>query len=245
MTREDNQPIEPDVTAAQPRFVERMFSGFGHTSERPPRPARRASPLETAYYPLTQTKAGPGAKYRLPTQAAAARVDADSPAIDVMTDLTRVAAVCIRSGATVHEAQRAMIAHGVRALFVLRDDGVVQGIVTATDVLGEKPVLLAQQRAVRHDEVPVREVMTRADLLEAMALEDVLRARVGDIVASLRRSGRQHTLVIDSAPDAASGERTVRGIFSVTQIARQLGVVPHSTQSVARTFAEIEAAIAR
>jgi len=42
----------------------------------------------------------------------------------------------------------------------------------------------------------------------------------------------------------ASGRQTVRGVFSATQIARQLGVaIP--TSEVARTFSEIEAALAK
>jgi CBS domain-containing protein len=160
-----------------------------------------------------------------------------------MTDLTRVGAVCTRALATVREAHDAMIAHRIRALFVLSGDGGVQGIITATDVLGEKPVLRAQQRGVRHDDVLVRDVMTPAEMLETMDLQDVLRARVGDIVASLRRTGRQHALVIDTASEAASPVRTIRGIFSVTQIARQLGFAPQPGHDVPRTFAEIEAAI--
>ncbi|HEY1328922.1 MAG TPA: CBS domain-containing protein [Casimicrobiaceae bacterium] len=240
MARHERQTDEESTTG--PQLVERMFSGFGHASERPHRPPREPRSLEAVYRPLEQSKARPGATYRLhpPT---ATRVHADSPALEVMTDLTRVAAVCTRADATVREAQQAMIAHSVRALFVLGDEGVVQGIITATDVLGEKPVQVAYQRGMRHDEVLVRQVMTPADLLEAMDLEDVRRARVGDIVASLRRSGRQHALVTDSASDAASHVRAVRGIFSVTQIARQLGVAPQPGQHIALTFSEIESAI--
>lgn len=242
MASQAHPETEQGAAPLEPRFVERMFSGFGHASERPLRPARGLRPLGSAYQALAESKARPGATYRLPSHAAAARVQADSPAIDVMTDLTRVAAVCTRGDATVREAHEAMIAHGVRALFVLAEDGMVQGIITATDVLGEKPILRAQQRGARHDEVLVREVMTPADLLETMDLEDVLRARVGDIIASLRRAGRQHALVIDAAADANSQVRAIRGIFSLTQIARQLGVAPPG-HDVARTFAEIEAAI--
>ena len=77
-----------------------------------------------------------------------------------------------------------------------------------------------------------------------MDLDDVLHARVGDVIASLRVSGRQHALVIDSAATGAPpATRTVRGIFSLTQIARQLGLPPQPGHDVARTFAEIEAAI--
>ena len=75
-----------------------------------------------------------------------------------------------------------------------------------------------------------------------MELEDVLRARVGDVIASLRLSGRQHALVIESM-QAQPSTRVVRGIFSLTQIARQLGLPPQPAHNIARTFSEIEAAI--
>ena len=42
--------------------------------------------------------------------------------------------------------------------------------------------------------------MTPAGFLETIELTDVLQARVGDIVETLKRSGRQHALVIESGP---------------------------------------------
>ena len=228
------KPTEP--------LVERMFSGFGPHEVPQATPQQR--PPESVYHPLRQSKGEPGTSYRLQIQSRAVRVTADSAAIDVMTDLSRVAAATIDGHATIDEAHHAMIAHGVRALFVVEAGDVVRGIITATDVLGERPLQFAEPRGLRHADVLVRDVMTAAELLEVMSFDDVLHARVGDVVAALRLSGRQHALVIESAEkDGASEVRTVRGIFSVTQIARQLGVPPQSAHDVARTFAEIEAAI--
>jgi len=235
-------PPTPRVERSDDQFVSRMFSGFGHATG--VRPTAAPRPPDVPYAPLRESRAGPGATYRLQAQVPGARVEAESPATDVMTDLRRVAAVSTRSDATVDEAHRAMIVHGVRALFVADEDGTVLGIITSTDVLGERPIQLAQQRGARHDEILVREVMTPADMLEAMDYDDVAQARVGDIVASLRQSGRQHALVVEAAPaGAAASVRSVRGIFSLTQIARRLGLPPQSAHDVARTFAEIEAAI--
>ena len=59
---------------------------------------------------------------------------------------------------------------------------------------------------------------------------------VGHVLETLRRAGRQHALVSDA-------EGMVRGVFSISQIARQLGVAPPVGGEVARTFAEIEAAL--
>jgi hypothetical protein len=76
--------------------------------------------------------------------------------------------------------------------------------------------------------------------MEAVSLSDVARAEVGHVTATLRRSGRQHALVLERGAD---GEDLIRGIFSAAQIARQLGI-PMEGAEIARNFAEIEAAIA-
>jgi CBS domain-containing protein len=247
MTVKDEDHRKPPAPAgAKPKptdhFVDLMFSGLGHASRIPVPPPHRAA--EDPYHPLRQSKATRDATYYLRRQAPVTQVRPDSPATDVMTDLSRVAAVTTRSFATLDEAERTMIARGVRALFVVEDDGAVLGIITSTDVRGERPIQLAQQRGIRHDEVIVREIMTPADRLEAMDFDDVQHARVGDVVATLRLSGRQHALVIERAPAGATGPmQTVRGIFSLTQIARQLGVPPQSAHDLARTFVAIEAAI--
>ena len=227
------QPGEP--------FVDRMFSGLLHATvpHAPPQP-----PLEEPYRPLRQMKARAGVSYRLQNQTRELHVQASSPATDVMTDLSRVVAITTTAGATIDEAHLAMIKHSVRALFVVGDARVVLGVITANDILGERPVQIAHSRGVQHVDVLVAEVMTPADLLEVMELQDVLNARVGDIVETLKRSGRQHAVVIESGPaDSTTATWTVRGIFSLTQIARQLGLPPQIGHSVARTFAEIEAAI--
>ena len=245
-TKNLSSPVAPASTDLESRhggqFVERMFSGFGHTSEF--RPVMARPPSEERYRPLRQSKASTGATYRLQSPTSQLKVQANSPATDVMTDLSRVLAVTVDAGASIDDAHQAMIENRVRALFVVDDAGVVLGIITANDILGEKPIQIAQDRGVRHMGILVGEVMTPADSLEAMTLQDVLQVRVGDIVETLKQSGRQHALVIESgSTDAASPTLTVRGIFSLTQIARQLGLPSQIGRDVARTFAEIEAAI--
>ena len=115
------------------------------------------------------------------------------------------------------------------------------GLITATDILGEKPMQVVTARGMRREELVVRDIMTPQQSLQAIGLSDVQRAKVGHIVATLKQSGRQHALVVEE--DEARSQ-SVRGLFSATQIARQLGVaIP--TSEVARTFAEIEAQLAR
>ena len=99
---------------------------------------------------------------------------------------------------------------------------------------------IVRSRGVRHEDIRVCDIMTPRDDIEVLHIGDVLRADVGHVVETLRHSGRQHALVVDVDP--LSGRQMVRGVFSASQVARQLGVPLHTTE-VARTFAEIEAAI--
>ncbi len=168
-------------------------------------------------------------------------VRADSPAIDVMTDLKLVAAATIDSETLVDVANQAMIARGVRSLLVLDATTTLVGLLTARDILGERPMQVVRDRGLRHDEIRVKDIMTPGAAIEVLQMTDVLRAKVGQILETLKQSGRQHALVVDQ--DTVSGRQMVRGVFSASQIARQLGI-PMQTAEVARTFAEIEAVIA-
>jgi len=168
-------------------------------------------------------------------------VKIDSAAIEVMTDLERMPPATIEPQANLAQAHQAMILRGVRLLLVTEKNGRISGVVTAVDLGGEKPVRVAQARGAKRDEIEVRDVMTPLDKMEALQLKDVMRAQVGHIVATLESCGRQHTLVIEG--DEEAGKQTLRGIFSASQIARQLGV-DLTAHEFARTFAEIEAAFA-
>lgn len=193
------------------------------------------------YPPLPSAMLQAGSGYAQPSQAVAENITLDDEAASVMTDLTRVTAVIILPGDTVDEAKRRMIQRGVRLLLVVDQDRKVVGLITATDILGEKPVLAASERGLRREEVMVRDIMTPQERLEVLSMTDVRAAKVGHIVATLQRAGRQHALVVDRDP---KGRQFVRGLYSATQIARQLGV-SIQTSEIARTFSEIEATLAR
>jgi CBS domain-containing protein len=194
--------------------------------------------MEREFDPLPIRELGAGAGFRRPTQAEAARVTPDSPALHVMTDLARVSPATIRPQAPLAGANQFMITRGVRLLLVVDERDVILGLITATDLLGERPMQVAAERGLRRDELSVADVMTPAAQIEVVALADVEASRVGHVLETLRRLGRQHALVVDR-------QNTVCGIFSISQIARQLGLTLPSGGSVARTFSEIEAALFR
>ena len=168
-----------------------------------------------------------------------AQATMESPAAHVMTDLTQVSAVVIEPQATMEAAHDTMLQRGVRMVLALEADGSVAGLITANDILGEKPLHLVHERRIRHADILVSDVMTPASRLDAFDWKDVQSARVGNIVSRLQQARRQHALVTQTA----NGQTLVRGIFSLSQIARQLGIALQLPEA-AGSFAEIEAALA-
>ena len=188
------------------------------------------------YSALKMTPLPAGARVAEPSPPE--RVSLDDPAFSVMTDLRTVRAATTTPGELMSRAHAQMIQRGVRLLFVLDREGGVVGVITATDLLGEKPMRFMQSHGVTHSEIQVSDIMTPASMLEAIPFQDVAQMRVGHVVATHKAVHRQHLMV------AEDNGRRVRGLFSMSQVARQLGL-ELQTMEVAQTFAQIEAALVR
>ena len=193
------------------------------------------------YAALTTVMLHAGIGYAQPAQTLPEKVTLEDSALQVLTDFQRVTAIIILSGDTVDEAHARMIQRGVRLLLVVDQDRRVLGVITANGILGEKPMQVVVQRGITREELLVRDVMTPQRELDLLNLADVLAAKVGHIVATIQKSGRHHALVVEVDD---KGRQKVRGVFSASQIARQLGV-PIPTSEVARTFSEIEVMLRR
>ncbi|HEY4066762.1 MAG TPA: hypothetical protein VGM74_07690 [Burkholderiaceae bacterium] len=167
-------------------------------------------------------------------------VTLDSSALDVMTDLTLVKAATTSPATLLRQAEQTMVYLGVRMLFVVSDMPAIEGLITSTDLQGEKPMRVVHARNVHYDELCVADVMT--DLTELDAIDhDLMRsASVGDVIATLKRFGRNHLLVVQ--PATASTPRRVRGVISRAQIERQLGAAI-DVAPIANSFSEIERAL--
>jgi CBS-domain-containing membrane protein len=192
------------------------------------------------FAPLTSSFLQPGTGYHSPTQTLREHVGLSDPALEVMTDFRRVTAIVARPDETIDEARERMIECGVRLLLVLDEQHKVAGLITATDILGEKPMQMISARGGRRQDLLVRDIMTPQARLEVLDIRDVQHACVGHVVATLQKTGRQHAMVVEFDSD---GHQTVRGLFSATQIARQLGVAI-DTGRLANTFSEIEMLLA-
>ncbi len=144
-----------------------------------------------------------------------------SPGLDVMTDLAQVKAATIDPQTKLDKAEQAMIQQGVRSLFVVSEFPCVEGLVTASDLMGDKPMRLVNQRNIQRQELSVADVMTKLSQLDALDYDELKSASVDEVIATFKKVGHTHLLVVQAA--TAEGTARIRGVISITQIERQLG----------------------
>jgi len=156
-----------------------------------------------------------------PRQELRETVSLSDPASEVVTDLSKVAVMTINPCASMDNANERMIAANVRLLFVTDQYFNVMGLVTARDISGERAVMYMQEHGGKREDIMVRDIMTPRHKIEALDHDDIMTAKVGDVVETLRRNGRQHALVMKRG--GGNGVHRVTGIISTTQVAKQTG----------------------
>jgi len=146
----------------------------------------------------------------------------DSPALKVMTDFKYVMPVTIDADTSIEYALNKMKLAGVRLLLVTDDEdgNSIQGIISATTILGERPIKMAQELRVSFAELKVKMLMTAQPEIKAINMISLKDARIGHIISTMKEIGRKHLLVMDIDE---RGRSIVRGLFSITQINKQLG----------------------
>jgi predicted transcriptional regulator len=157
----------------------------------------------------------------------------------IYTDFTHIRPFTISPTANIDQINARMIACGVRLLFVCEVSSVLQGLVTYTDLVGEKPVRYIKEHGGNREEILAQDIMTPLSQLETLRKQDVIKASVGDIVKTIETAGRQHLLVCHSQEN---GNQVVSGLFSSTHIEKLLDVKLELSVR-AHTFADLERAL--
>ena len=174
-------------------------------------------------YPALEFQSMPvGAGYARPEQTFPGGLGVDSPALEAMTDLRRVAPLTVQRTNTLASTRERMRKLGVRMLLVTDATGAVMGVITVTDLDSDRPAKIAAKSGKQVDELLVQDIMTLRGRIEVLQLADVEKASIGQILSSLRDAGRRHALVLDSAPD--DEQHLICGIFSLTRLCGQIGL---------------------
>lgn len=168
-------------------------------------------------------------------------VSLSDPAITVMTDLRQIRAVTIDADSSLYLAEQLMKHAGVRLLVVVDDSDRLAGLLTMRDIMGEKPMSIVTRENIRRQDIRIAHIMTPRSELDPFNIRNVEHATVKDVILKLRELGRQHAIVVEEREEGEG--YFVRGIFSITQIGRQLGM-DISTDGHAQNFAEFEQVLA-
>ncbi len=153
------------------------------------------------------------------------------PATLVFTDFSRVFPVTITADKSIDYALQKMKNSGIRLLLVVNKKHLMTGLISADQIMGDDPVRLAEDRQLDHRQITVAMLMQPQKGIRVVELAHLRDARVGHIVATLHHLEQKYLLVVDHG--------VIRGLFSASQISKQLGRNIHDEETPAHSLAEM------
>ena len=147
-------------------------------------------------------------------------VHMEDPAVSVLIDFTKTPPHTIAPSDTLDHAVNEMEINGVHLLLVINGDGFFEGIVSSEDTWGEKPIKIIQERRIHRDQVTVKMIMTPLSDIAALDFAVIKSAKVGNIVKTLSSHKQHYALAV--SPSATKPAQIIRGIFTASQISKQL-----------------------
>jgi len=188
------------------------------------------------FKPLPWTKLNRNVPCYLPKPLTHTPVSASSPALEVMTDFRHITPVTISRDVSLDDANKAMALCNVHYFLVVDEQRQLLGLVTEAGTKGNRPLAVAYEMDIQPSELVVGNVMIdKHDDAEVLHLADVIPARVGNVLATLRKLATPYCLVVDHDE---KNRHVLCGLFSLSQIERQMGLEPQSVE-IAQTFSEI------
>jgi CBS domain containing-hemolysin-like protein len=184
---------------------------------------------------LSHTRLRPQTTFEHPPQPPEL-IHHDSPAATVMTDFKFVHPVTIGPDVPIDTALQKMKTAGVRLLLVTDDANDIIGVVTAHDIMGEKPIKIVEETRAQRSQIRVSAVMTPQQRIDVLNMVSVRNAEVGHIIETLRQLERQHILVVEVSGD---GAQRVVAMFSTSRISKLLGVDVTEEVPPAHSLAEM------
>lgn len=188
------------------------------------------------YKPRYSISLQPGTTYKRPPSPAD-WVRPEDPALTVFTDFEKVQPRTVDPDTPIDVALERMKEQGVRLLLVTDADDVIVGIITARDIQGEKPIRMTEESRISRADIRVRDIMTPQPEIPVLRMISVEPATVGHIIATLHALERQHVLVVEVDDD--TGAQCVRGLFSSSQIRKQMHTIEGEDIPAAHSLAEI------
>jgi CBS domain-containing protein len=143
----------------------------------------------------------------------------EDAAITVMTDFRERSSVTTTEATPIDAALEHMKHAGVRCAFATNDAQRVVGLITAYDIMSEKPMRHLQSVAGKRDDVLVRDIMVRIADWRIADVKDLERSTVGVVSRHFEDTRLTHIPVMEHSQD---GRWQLRGLLSAAKVRRLL-----------------------
>jgi CBS domain-containing protein len=142
-------------------------------------------------------------------------VHLDDPAISVFIDFTREHPLTIKPDISIDHALEKMKHSGICVLLVIDQEQRLLGEILADDIMGDKPVRLAESYGLDHSKITVDMLMLPREGIRALEYKQLDTARVGHIIATMHALESRYLLVIENG--------SIRGLYAAGPMSQQLG----------------------
>jgi len=144
----------------------------------------------------------------------------EDPAVSVMTDFREHSSVTVGETASIDAALEHMKHTGVRCAFVIDEERrLVVGLVTAYEIMSEKPMRHMQALGIPRSQVLVRDLMLRIAEWRAVEFGALAGATVASIERVFDETALTHVPVVETS---VKGETIIRGVLSAAKVRRLL-----------------------
>ncbi len=144
----------------------------------------------------------------------------EDPALSVMTDFRERSSVTVSETLTIDAALEHMKHTGVRCAFAVDESQrLVVGLITAYDIMGEKPMRHMQATSTARSQVLVKDLMTRLPDLRVVDVRLVERHAVAAVARLFDDTLLTHIVVTELDEH---GAQRLRGILSASKVRRLL-----------------------
>lgn len=104
-------------------------------------------------------------------------------------------------------------------MLLVEDNGQVVGVISFEDLISERPLRIMQEKAISRQEITVELLMQPRDQILAIDILSLRHAKVGHIINTIKENAAHYILVIKKQKN---NKQLIRGLFSASQIGRQL-----------------------
>jgi len=143
----------------------------------------------------------------------------EDPALTVMTDFRERSSVTTADTVTIDAALEHMKHAGVRCAFATNAARRVIGLITAYDIMGEKPMRYLRAVPGQRHEVLVRDIMLKLGDWRVADVGDLERSTVASVSRHFDETQLTHIPVMEFNQD---GRRQLRGLLSAAKVKRLL-----------------------